>query len=78
MKVSFIKFKQDTKGYSFARNLGMDVFEIDNPEDIDIEIKKLKNKKYDTIILSNELASFSKYLYGKYDNDDKVRIIITP
>ena len=56
----------------------MDVFEIIDPEKIDEKIEDLKNEKYDTVIITNELASFSNNLINKYKNDDTMKIIITP
>ena len=78
MKISYIKFKGDNKNFRLAKGMGFDVFELEEPEQIDIELKKLKNKNYDTIVITNELASFSSDLISKYESDNKIRIIITP
>ena len=78
MKISFIKYKKDENSFKFAKGFGFDVFEIDNPENIDKEIESLKGKRYTSIVISNELASFSDNLLAKYKNDDKINIIITP
>lgn len=78
MKISYIKFKEDNRDFKLAKGIGIDVFEIKDPEQIDKQIEKLRNEKYDTIVISNELASFSNNLESKYKNDDKMKIIITP
>ena len=78
MKISYIKFNEDNRDLKLAKGIGIDVFEIKDPEQIDKQIEKLRNEKYDTIVISNELASFSNNLESKYKNDDKMKIIITP
>lgn len=78
MRVSFIKYKGDNEIYRFPKAFGMDVFEIDEPEKIDIMIKNLRDKKYDTIVMPNDLAGFSQDIIQKYDKDNDIRIIITP
>ena len=78
MKISFIKTRNDKNSYKMAKNFGMDVFEIQEPEQIDEKIEELKIKNYNTIIITNELASFSQNLIPKYKNDSKIKIVITP
>ncbi len=78
MKISFIKYKKDENTFKLAKGFGFDVFEIDNPENIDKEIEYLKEKKYTTIVISNELASFSDNLLVKYKNDSNLNLIIAP
>ena len=78
MRVSFIKYKDDKEIYRFPKVFGMDVFEIDEPEKIDIMLKDLRDKKYDTIVIPNDLASFSQDIIQKYNKDNDIRIIITP
>ena len=56
----------------------MDVFEIDNLEETDIKLKELINKNYNTIIVSNEVASFSSDIIKKYKNKKNINIIIAP
>ncbi len=78
MKISYIKFKNDNSSFKFVKVLGMDIFEIEEPEQIDNKIKELRQNKYDTIVITNELASFSNDIIDKYEKDNKFRIIITP
>lgn len=78
MKISYIKFKNDNSSFKFVKVLGMDIFEIEEPEQIDNKIKELRQNKYDTIVITNELASFSNDIIDKYQKDNKFRIIITP
>ncbi len=56
----------------------MDVFNIDNLEDTDKKIKELIDKRYDTIVLSNEVASFSEDIIKNYKNKENINIIIAP
>ena len=58
--------------------LGMNIEEIKEPEEIDNKIQELKEQKYTTIIIPNELASFSEKIYNQYKNDPTLNIIITP
>lgn len=78
MKISFVKYKNDLANYKMAKGLGFDVFEIDNPEDIDKTIDKLEEQKYTTIFIPNDLASFSEKMFSKYQYSDKFNIILTP
>ena len=78
MKVSFIKFKDDKNRYKFAKMVGMDVFELDSPDDIDKQIEELESQDYRTIFIPNSLASFSNDIVNKYRNSENLKIIITP
>lgn len=76
MKISFIKYEKQ-QNYQIPKMLGMHIEEIKEPEEIDKKIEELKNKEYTTIIMTNELASFSSDIINKYQNDS-INIIITP
>ena len=78
MKVSFIKYKNDSKSYKMAKGLGMDVFEIDSPELIDKKIEELEKDEYTTIFIPNNLACFSEQIYSKNKYKENIRIILTP
>ncbi len=78
MKVSFIKFKDDKDRYKIAKMVGMDVFEISQPEDVDRQIEELEKQNYNTIFIPNSLASFSDDIVRKYKNNENLKIIITP
>lgn len=56
----------------------MDVYDIDNLEETDKKIKELIDKNYNTIVLSNEVASFSGDIIKKYKNKENINIIIAP
>lgn len=75
MKVSFIKYEKD---YQLPKILGMNIEEIKKPEEIDNKIEELKKQKYTTIVIPNELASFSQDIISKYKYDNTINIIITP
>ena len=78
MKISFLRYKEDAVSYKIPKGFGMDVFEIENPEQIDNKIEELKNNNYTTIFIPSELASFSEKLMNNYKYDNKLNIIITP
>jgi len=78
MKISWLKYAADDKSFKMFKGLGLDVFDIDNPEDTDKKIKELINKNYGTIVVSNELAGFSEDIIKKYNWTKNVNIIITP
>ena len=54
----------------------MDVYELDDLERTDEKIKELVEKKYSTIVISNEVASFSQDIVKKYNKSNEVNIII--
>ena len=78
MKISWVKYKYDEKNFGFFKGLGFPVYEIEDPEQTDNLIKNLINENYKTIILTNEVASFSEDIIKKYDKKDGINIIITP
>lgn len=78
MAISWIKSSNDKKSFKVFKSLGMDVYEIDDLEKIDYKIKELAMKKYDTIVISNEVASFSQDIEKKYRKTDNINIIIVP
>ena len=47
-------------------------------EQIDEKIEELKKQKYTTVIIPNELASFSENIINKYKYDNSLNIIIMP
>ena len=77
MKISFIKYKEE-ENYQIPKIFGMKVEEIQEPEQVDEKIEELKKQKYTTIVIPNELASFSQNIISKYKNDASLNIIITP
>lgn len=76
MKWSWLRAKNDDVNFRFQKNLGMDVYEIDDLEKTDELINELVEKKYSTIVLSNEVAGFSSDIIKKYQKDDNINIII--
>ena len=78
MKISWIKYEKDNKDFRIAERLGMDVYRIKAPEEVDSKMKELINEDYRTIILSNEVAGFSEDIIKKYQNNKDVNIIISP
>lgn len=76
MRISWLKAKNDDKSFKFQKNIGFDVYEIEDLETTDNKINELVEKNYHTIILSNEIAGFSTDIIKKYAKDDTVNIII--
>ena len=79
MKISWIKNKNDGNSFKFMKSLGGKVYEIEEPDNIDLLMKKLyKEEHFKTIVISNELASFSQDIIKKYDKNPEIKIIIAP
>ena len=78
MKVSWIRSKDDFESFKILKNLGFDVYNMEDPENTDRKIAELVENDYKIIILSNEIASFSSDIITKYQNQDDVSIVIAP
>lgn len=78
MKVSWIRAKGDNKNFEILKNLGFNVYSMDEPENTDKKIEELVNNDCKIIILSNEIASFSSDIITKYSNQEDVSIVISP
>ena len=78
MKISWIKSNKDNSSFKIPKAFGLDVFEIEKLENTDLKIKELVKEKYDTIVISNEVASFSEDIIKKYKKRENINIIITP
>ena len=77
MKISFIKYEKE-ENFRIPKLFGMNVEEIKEPEEIDKKIEDLKKQNYTTVIIPNELASFSEDIISKYQKDNSLSIIIVP
>lgn len=78
MKISWIKYEKDNMDFRIAERLGMDVYRIESPDEVDEKMQELVKEDYDTIVLSNEVAGFSEDIIKKYQKDKGVNIIISP
>ena len=78
MKISLLKSANDKKNFKLLENLGFDVFKLYDLEKTDKKIDELIKKEYDTIVISNEVASFSEDIIKKYNKTRNINIIITP
>lgn len=78
MKISWIKYEKDNKDFRIAERLGMDVYRIETPEEVDNKMEELVKNNYKTIVLSNEVAGFSEDIIKKYQNNKDINIIISP
>jgi len=77
MKISWIKYGKDDKSFKIPEIFGYEVFKLDDPEQIDMTIKKLVKDKYSTLVITNEIAGFSENIIKKYRKDKEINIIIT-
>ena len=77
MRISWLKLKEDENSFKIFKNIGLDVYDIEDGEDTDKKIQELVNKDYKTIVLSNELAGFSEDIIKKYNKSRDVNIIIS-
>ena len=77
MKVSWIKSKEDKSSFKVQENLGFDFISIDDNEKIDDTIDNLILNKYNTIVISNELAGFSQKINNEYLKMKNIDIIIS-
>lgn len=78
MKISWIKYEKDEDSFKMPENLGLDVFKLQDLDNTDNKIKELIDKKYHTIIVTNEVASFSEDMIKKYKYSTDINIIILP
>ena len=78
MAISWLKSSNDNKSFKLFKGLGMDVYEIDDLEKTDEKIRELVKQKYNTIVISNEVASFSEDIIKKYNKVEDINIIIAP
>lgn len=77
MKISWLKYEKDKDSFKLLEALGLDVYKIPDLEDSDKKIEELINNEYKTIIISNDVASFSEDIIKKYNKDNNVKIIIS-
>ncbi len=77
MKISWIKYANDAKCFLLPEKLGFDVFKLQDLEQTDKKIEELVKKQYDTIIVSNDVASFSENIIKKYSKNEEINIIIS-
>ena len=76
MKISWIKSKEDTQSFKMFKNLGFDVYDVEDLETVDKKINELVNENCKTIVLTNEIASFSEDIITKYNKSKDISIII--
>lgn len=78
MKISCIKSNTDKQNFNFLKNMGCNIVELSDLENVDNTINNLINDKYRTIILSNDVAGFSEDIIKKYRDKEDINIIIAP
>ena len=65
MKISWLKYEKDKDSFKMPEALGLDVYKLHDLEDSDKMLEKLINEDYKTIIISNDVASFSENIIKK-------------
>lgn len=78
MKISWLRTKEDNESFKLLKNLGFEVYNVEDAEKTDEKIEELVQNDYKIIILSNEIASFSGDIITKYGNQEDVSIVIAP
>ena len=78
MSISWLKYSKDKNSFKIFKAFGMDVFDIEDLDRTDEKIEELIKQDYNTIIVSNEVASFSQNIIKKYNKKDNINIIIAP
>lgn len=78
MKVSWLKSINDNESFSNIKRMGFEVIELEDLEDTDKTLNNLYKQNYNTVIISNEVASFSQDIIKKYRKNENINIIITP
>lgn len=76
MKISWLKLKNDKDSFKLFKNIGFDVYDVEDADDTDKVLEDLVNQNYRTIVISNELAGFSEDIIKKYSKSQSVNIII--
>ncbi len=76
MKISWLRAKNDDNSFKVLKNLGFDVYNVEDEEKTDEVINNLVQNDYKIIVLSNEMASFSSDLITIYRNQDDISIVI--
>ena len=77
MKISWLKYEKDKDSFKMPEALGLDVYKLHDLEDSDKMLEKLINEDYKTIIISNDVASFSENIIKKYDKNPNINIVIS-
>ena len=77
MKISWIKYEKDNRSFRLPQALGFDVLSLSDLEKTDETMKNLIKQDYDTIIISDEVASFSEDIIKKYKNNKNIKIVIS-
>lgn len=78
MKITWLKCSNDKKSFKMFEKLGAEVQNIEDLEETDKKIKELIKSDYTTIVMTNEVASFSESIITKYGKRDDIKFIIAP
>lgn len=78
MKMILMKSANDNKSYRIFEKLGIDTCRLEDLEKTDEKLTEFVKEKYTTIIMTNEVASFSQSIVKKYKKSENINILITP
>lgn len=73
-----MKYAGDTNHFKWPQMFGMDVIALENLEQVDETLQRLVEEGCQTIIVTDEVASFSEDMIKTYPYQKEVRIIIAP
>ena len=77
MQISWLKAANDNNSFKVLKNIGLDVFDIEDLDKTDEKIKELIDKDYKTIVMSYDVAANSSDIIKRYQKDENINIIIT-
>ena len=77
MRIALLKASNDNKSFKMFEVLGANISKIDDLEKTDDKIKELIKNDYRTIIMTNEVASFSQSIIKKYNRTKDIKIVIS-
>ena len=77
LKIVCIKAKNDEDSFRVFKAFGTKVYELEDLEQTDYQIKQCVKNNYDTILISEELANFSSDIVTKYKNSQTVNILMS-
>lgn len=78
MKITLLKSEYDKDSFKILENMGMEIYKINDLEKTDDAIKNLIKNDCRTIIMTNEVASFSESIIKRYNKTNYIKIIIAP
>ena len=76
MKVTWIQYAKDANRFRIPKLLGFHVQKLHDVEKMDAILQECIENGYETIILTDEMASFSEDIIKKYQEEKQIHIVI--